>query len=155
MITTATTITTFFNGKSQKYESVPGAYCPTGMTTGSGVPKIVKPGYYTVGGEHLTNKTRFAQRICPVGHYCTDGRRIRCPAGRYGGSEGLPNISCTNQCDAGYFCPQGSWNKDYGIRIDHFLINSHASDKVKNCKIDKALRGKEKPSDHAPIIIEF
>jgi len=109
---TATTITTFFNGKSQKYESVPGAYCPTGMTTGSGVPKIVKPGYYTVGGEHLTNKTRFAQRICPVGHYCTDGRRIRCPAGRYGGSEGLPNISCTDQCDAGYFCPQGSWNKD-------------------------------------------
>ena len=29
---------------------------------------------------------------------------------------------------------QGSWNKDYGIRIDLFLINSHASDKVKSCK---------------------
>ncbi len=87
-------------------------YCPTGMNTGSSVPTIVSPGYYTVGGEHLTNKTRFSQRICPVGHYCTDGRRIRCPAGRYGGSEGLPNISCTDECDPGYFCPQGSWNKD-------------------------------------------
>ena len=50
---------------------------------------------------------------------------------------------------------QGSWNKDYGIRIDHFLINSQASDKVKSCKIDKAPRGKEKPSDHTPIIMEF
>jgi len=26
---------------------------------------------------------------------------------------------------------------------------------VKSCKIDKAPRGKEKPSDHTPIIIEF
>ena len=50
---------------------------------------------------------------------------------------------------------QGSWNKDYGIRIDHFLINSHAADRVKVCKIDKSPRGKEKPSDHTPIIIEF
>ena len=49
----------------------------------------------------------------------------------------------------------GSWNKDYGIRIDHFLINSHAADRVKNCKIDKAPRGREKPSDHTPIIVEF
>ena len=87
-------------------------YCPTGMNTGSSVPTVVTAGFYTVGGERITNKTRFAQRICPVGHYCVDGRRTRCPAGRYGGTEGLYNISCTDKCAQGYFCPQGSWNKD-------------------------------------------
>ena len=45
----------------------------------------------------------------------------------------------------------GSWNKDYGIRIDHLMLNSLATDKLKNCKIDKSMRGKEKPSDHVPI----
>tara|TARA_B100001996_G_scaffold351030_1_gene310786 strand:+ start:625 stop:1392 length:768 start_codon:yes stop_codon:yes gene_type:complete len=49
----------------------------------------------------------------------------------------------------------GSWNKDYGIRIDHFLINSYAADIIKNCTIDKRPRGKEKPSDHTPIVLEF
>tara|TARA_B100000900_G_scaffold140795_1_gene119293 strand:- start:178 stop:945 length:768 start_codon:yes stop_codon:yes gene_type:complete len=49
----------------------------------------------------------------------------------------------------------GSWNKDYGIRIDHFLINSYAADIIKNCTIDKRPRGKEKPSDHTPVVIEF
>ena len=49
----------------------------------------------------------------------------------------------------------GSWNKDFGIRIDHFLINSFAADTIKNCEIDRAPRGKERPSDHTPIICEF
>ena len=45
----------------------------------------------------------------------------------------------------------GAWNKDYGIRIDHLMLNSFAIDKLKNCKIDKSMRGIEKPSDHVPI----
>ena len=49
----------------------------------------------------------------------------------------------------------GSWNKDNGIRIDHFLINSFAADLLKECKIDKTPRGLEKPSDHVPIWCEF
>ena len=49
----------------------------------------------------------------------------------------------------------GSWNKDYGIRIDHFLINSYAADIIKNCTIDKKPRGRKKPSDHTPIVLEF
>ena len=49
----------------------------------------------------------------------------------------------------------GSWNKDNGIRIDHLMMNSFAIDKLKNCKIDKSLRGLNKPSDHVPIWCEF
>ena len=37
----------------------------------------------------------------------------------------------------------------------HFLINSFAADIIKNCEIDRKPRGKERPSDHTPIICEF
>ena len=49
----------------------------------------------------------------------------------------------------------GSWNKDHGIRIDHLLINSYGADKIKDCQIDRSLRGKNKPSDHTPIFASF
>lgn len=49
----------------------------------------------------------------------------------------------------------GSWNKDHGIRIDHILINSFGADKIKDCQIDRSLRGKNKPSDHTPIFASF
>ncbi len=49
----------------------------------------------------------------------------------------------------------GRWPKDEGIRIDHFLTSPKITDRLKNCLIDRAPRGKEKASDHTPIIIEF
>ena len=49
----------------------------------------------------------------------------------------------------------GSWNKDHGIRIDHLLINSYGADKIKDCQIDRSLRGENKPSDHTPIFASF
>ena len=49
----------------------------------------------------------------------------------------------------------GSWNKDHGIRIDHLLINSFGADKIKDCQIDRSLRGQNKPSDHTPIFASF
>jgi len=50
---------------------------------------------------------------------------------------------------------QGSWHKNKGLRIDHFLISDKLSNKVKNVTIDKFTRGLVKPSDHAPIRINF
>ena len=40
-------------------------------------------------------------------------------------------------------------------RIDHILINSYGADEIKDCKIDKSLRGLNKPSDHTPIFATF
>lgn len=45
----------------------------------------------------------------------------------------------------------GAWNKNEGIRIDHFLLNPHCADLLKECEIDRYMRGREKPSDHVPI----
>ena len=49
----------------------------------------------------------------------------------------------------------GSWKKNKGLRIDHFLVSQKLLDDIKNIQIDKYLRGKIKPSDHAPIKITF
>lgn len=50
---------------------------------------------------------------------------------------------------------RGSWQKDNGIRIDHLLLSPQAADKLLGCDVDKAPRGREKPSDHTPIWIEL
>ncbi|MEO1611268.1 MAG: hypothetical protein AAFU55_02770, partial [Pseudomonadota bacterium] len=49
----------------------------------------------------------------------------------------------------------GAWNKNNGIRIDHFLLTPQAADRLSACEIDKSPRGKEKPSDHTPIWVEL
>ena len=49
----------------------------------------------------------------------------------------------------------GAWNRDDGIRIDHFLLSPQAADLMTNCRIDKEIRGREKPSDHVPIWVEL
>lgn len=48
-----------------------------------------------------------------------------------------------------------SWQKNNGIRIDHALLSPQAVDHLKGCRIDKHVRGWEKPSDHVPIIVEL
>ena len=45
----------------------------------------------------------------------------------------------------------GAWNRDDGIRIDHFLLTPQAADLMTDCQIDKQVRGLEKPSDHVPV----
>ena len=50
---------------------------------------------------------------------------------------------------------RGAWEKNNGMRIDHFLVSNSLLSNVKNIKINKDPRGKEKPSDHTPIEIEL
>lgn len=49
----------------------------------------------------------------------------------------------------------GAWQKNNGIRIDHFLLSPLYADRVLTCKINKEPRGWDKPSDHTPIEIEI
>ncbi len=50
---------------------------------------------------------------------------------------------------------RGAWNRNDGIRIDHFLMSPQCADLLTDCQIDKEIRGREKPSDHVPIWIEI
>ena len=49
----------------------------------------------------------------------------------------------------------GSWQKNHGLRIDHFLASSNMLDKITNVNINKKPRSKLKPSDHTPIEIKI
>ncbi len=49
----------------------------------------------------------------------------------------------------------GAWQKNNGMRIDHFLISNSLINNIKDVKINKAPRGKVKPSDHTPIEMEI
>ncbi len=48
---------------------------------------------------------------------------------------------------------RGAWQKNNGMRIDHFLVSNSLIRNIKDIKINKYPRGKEKPSDHTPIEI--
>ena len=45
----------------------------------------------------------------------------------------------------------GSWQKNYGMRIDHFLLSNNLVENVSSININKKPRSKSKPSDHTPI----
>ena len=49
----------------------------------------------------------------------------------------------------------GAWQKNQGMRIDHFLISNNLLSNIKNVNIDKKPRSKIKPSDHTPIELEL
>jgi exodeoxyribonuclease-3 len=49
----------------------------------------------------------------------------------------------------------GSWQKNYGLRIDHFLASDNLLENIQSVNINKKPRSKIKPSDHTPIEIEI
>jgi exodeoxyribonuclease-3 len=50
---------------------------------------------------------------------------------------------------------RGAWQKNNGMRIDHFLVSNSIIDKIKSVNINKDPRGRKKPSDHTPIEIKL
>ena len=50
---------------------------------------------------------------------------------------------------------RGAWQKNNGMRIDHFLVSNSIIDQIKDININKDPRGREKPSDHTPIEINL
>ena len=49
----------------------------------------------------------------------------------------------------------GSWQKNYGMRIDHFLLSNSMIENISSININKKPRSKIKPSDHTPIELEI
>ncbi len=48
---------------------------------------------------------------------------------------------------------RGAFGRNAGLRIDHFLLNPAAQKRIQRGGVDKAVRGWEKTSDHAPVWI--
>ena len=48
-----------------------------------------------------------------------------------------------------------AFRRNMGLRIDHILVSPALAAVCIACQVDKAPRGLERPSDHAPVIAEF
>jgi len=48
-----------------------------------------------------------------------------------------------------------AFRKNQGLRIDHILVSEALRPRVTACVIDKLPRKNERPSDHAPVIVEL
>lgn len=48
-----------------------------------------------------------------------------------------------------------AFRRNFGLRIDHILVTKTLASRCKSCVIDKAPRRLERPSDHAPVIVEL
>lgn len=42
---------------------------------------------------------------------------------------------------------------DRGLRIDHLLLSPQAANRLEGARVDRATRGWERPSDHAPVVV--
>jgi exodeoxyribonuclease-3 len=47
------------------------------------------------------------------------------------------------------------FRRNRGMRIDHILVSNALKPLVKSCVIDKTPRKNERPSDHAPVVVEI
>jgi exodeoxyribonuclease-3 len=92
------------------------------------------------GGTHVSERERDAfTRLCNLGLF--DAYRLLHPeAGRY----------------TWWDYRAGNFHKNFGMRIDHLLVNSALKPRVVWAEIDReARKGKPLPSDHAPLIIDI
>ena len=88
---------------------------------GAPICLFVTAGWYSHGG---TSTTRVGEVICPPGHYCVNGEKKECGAGKYQDASGATSCKDTqathysfgatlatgtseNVCDAGHYCLNG------------------------------------------------
>lgn len=48
-----------------------------------------------------------------------------------------------------------AFRRNHGLRIDHILVSEQLAKQCKSCVIDKEQRKHERPSDHAPVVLEL
>ena len=73
--------------------------------------------------------------------------------------EGMGDVFRAFEPDAGHWSwwdyRSGAWNRDSGWRIDHIYLSEDLLDLARSCVIHKQERGKEQPSDHAPVVVDL
>ncbi|MCX8518110.1 MAG: exodeoxyribonuclease III [Rhodoferax sp.] len=47
------------------------------------------------------------------------------------------------------------FKRNRGLRIDHILVSPALKERVRSCHIDKTPRKNDRPSDHAPVVVEI
>jgi exodeoxyribonuclease-3 len=47
----------------------------------------------------------------------------------------------------------GAFRRNWGLRIDHVLATASVLERISASRVDREERGREKPSDHAPVVV--
>nr|WP_315250068.1 exodeoxyribonuclease III [uncultured Duganella sp.] len=50
---------------------------------------------------------------------------------------------------------RNAYGRDAGLRIDHLLLSPSLTPALNKAEVDRTVRGREKPSDHAPVWVEL
>lgn len=50
---------------------------------------------------------------------------------------------------------QMAFRRNIGLRIDHVLVSESLRPRVTECRIERELRRREQPSDHAPVLVRI
>jgi len=50
---------------------------------------------------------------------------------------------------------QMAFRRNMGLRIDHVLVSGALRGRVRECRIERELRKREQPSDHAPVVVRI
>jgi len=50
---------------------------------------------------------------------------------------------------------RNAYGRNAGLRIDHILLSPALTPALKSAGVDRGVRGREKPSDHAPVWVEL
>jgi len=48
-----------------------------------------------------------------------------------------------------------AFRRNFGLRIDHILVSPALGESCTACVVDKDPRRLERPSDHAPVVLEL
>jgi len=61
----------------------------------------------------------------------------------------------TEKCYSWWDYRDFAFRRNHGLRIDHILVSNALKPLVTGCVIDKTPRKNERPSDHAPVVVEI
>jgi exodeoxyribonuclease-3 len=50
---------------------------------------------------------------------------------------------------------RNAYGRNAGLRIDHILLSPALTPALKSAGVDRDVRGRDKPSDHAPVWVEL
>jgi exodeoxyribonuclease-3 len=72
---------------------------------------------------------------------------------------GLADALRLHNPDPGFFTwwdyRMGGFRRDWGLRIDHFLVTRPVAERTREVTVDREERAGEKPSDHAPVVLRL
>ena len=49
----------------------------------------------------------------------------------------------------------GAFDRNHGLRIDHFLLSPWVADRMRDCWVQADMRARDKPSDHVPVWLDL